>query len=87
MKKITMFIIKSCPYCKAALGWMDELKEKNPEYKDLKIEIIDENENPEIADKYDYHYVPTYYVDGKKVHEGAANLRKINKVFKAALKA
>ena len=86
MKKITMFIIKSCPYCKAALGWMDELKEKNPEYKKLEIEIIDENEHPEIADKYDYHYVPTYYVEGKKVHEGAANLRKVNKVLKAAIK-
>ena len=82
-----MFIIASCPYCKAALGWMDELKEKNPEYKNLEIEIIDENEHPEIADKFDYHYVPTYYVDDKKVHEGAANLRKVNKVFKAALKA
>ena len=87
MKKITMFKIQSCPYCQAAFKWMEELKEKNPEYKTLEIEIIDENEHPEIADKYDYHYVPTYYVDGKKVHEGAANLRKINKVFKAALKA
>jgi len=87
MKKITMFIIKSCPYCKAALEWMDELKEKNPDYKNLEIEIIDENEHPEIADKYNYHYVPTYYIEDKKVHEGAANIKKVEKVLKTALKA
>jgi len=35
--------------------------------------------------KYDYHYVPTYYVDGKKLHEGAASLKKIKRVFDAAM--
>ena len=80
-----MFIIDSCPYCRAALGWMDELYEKNPDYKNLEIEIIDEQKHPEIADTYDYHYVPTYYVDGKKLHEGAASLKKIKRVFDAAL--
>ena len=85
MKKITMFIIERCPYCKAALKWMDELYEKNPAYKNLEIEIIDENVHPEIADQYDYYYVPTYFVDGEKLHEGAAELEKIQKVFDAAM--
>ena len=84
-KKITMFIIKSCPYCKEALNWMDELYSKNPEYKSLEIEIIDENEHPDIADRYDYHYVPTYYIANKKVHEGVANLKKIQHVLDIAL--
>ena len=87
MKKITMFMIESCPYCQAARRWMDELKENNPDFKDLEIEMIDENVHPEIANQYDYHYVPTYYIEDEKVHEGAANLRKVNKVLKAALKA
>jgi hypothetical protein len=26
--------------------------------------------HPDIADQYDYYYVPTYYLDGIKFHEG-----------------
>ena len=77
----------SCPYCKAALRMMDELFAKNPEYRDLEIENIDEVVHPDIAREYGYYYVPAYYVDGRKMHEGAASLRKIRKVFKAALKS
>lgn len=35
--------------------------------------MINEKEYPEIADTYDYYYVPTFYLDGKKVHEGACS--------------
>ena len=85
MKKITMFVIAACPYCKAALKWMDELYEMDPAYKNLDIEIIDENIHPEISDRYDYTYVPTYYVGGEKLHDGVASLEKIKRVFDAAM--
>jgi len=85
MKKITMFILETCPYCKAALRWMDELYAKNPAYKDLDIEIIDERKHPEISDKYDYNLVPTYYVDGEKLHDGAASLEIIQRIFDTAM--
>jgi len=87
MKKITMFTMKSCPYCKAALRWMDALFAENPEYRRLEIVMIDELVEPEIAARYDYYYVPTYYVGDKKMHEGAASLKKIKRVFDAAMDA
>ena len=31
--------------------------------------MIEENQHPDIADQYDYYYVPTFYVDCVKVHE------------------
>ena len=85
MKKIKMFMMASCPYCKEALRWMDELCKEDKKYEAIEIEIIDERVQPEIADQYDYYYVPTYYVGGKKLHEGAASLEKIRRVFDAAL--
>jgi len=85
MKKITMFTIKSCPYCNAALRWMDELFAENAKYRALEIENIDEVLHPNIANKYDYYYVPTYYVGGKKLHEGAATFDVVKRVFDAAL--
>jgi len=87
MKKIKMFILPTCPYCVAALRWMDELYAENSSYRAIDIEIIDESANPEIAGQHDYYYVPTYYVGDKKAHEGAASLEKIRLVFDAALVA
>ena len=85
MKKITMFTMESCPYCQAALRWMDELIAENPDYRAIEIEKIDEVIYPDIAEKFDYYYVPTYYVGDEKLHEGVASLKKIKRVFDAAL--
>jgi len=85
MKKITMFYMKTCPYCIAAIKWMNDLMKKDEKYRELSITMVDEKAHPEIADKYDYYYVPTYYVGDEKLHEGAASLEKIKAVFDAAL--
>jgi len=83
--KITMFVMQSCPYCQGAQRIMDILFAENPDYRALEIEIIDEVLHPEIAEKYDYYYVPTFYVGDEKLHEGAATIKKIRRVFDAAL--
>ncbi|HPT86073.1 MAG TPA: glutaredoxin domain-containing protein, partial [Bacillota bacterium] len=46
--KLLLFILKNCPYCKEALRWMDELKNENPEYRDIEVKIIDEKEEAEL---------------------------------------
>ena len=84
MKKILMFEMKTCPHCRKARKYMDELYENNPEYKELDIQIIDEIEQPDIANEYDYYYVPTYYLDGKKFHEGVPNRDMVEELFKKA---
>ena len=85
MKKITMFMFASCPHCKLALKCLDELKVAHPEYAAVPFEMIDERKQPDGAEKYDYYYVPTFYVDGEKVHEGHAEMADVEKVFQAAL--
>lgn len=85
MKKITMFLLESCPYCQGALRIMDILFAENPKYLSLEIEKIDESIHPDIAKKYDYYYVPTFYVDGEKLHEGAATIKKIRRIFDVAV--
>ena len=87
MQKITMFTMASCPYCRAAHRWMEELLDEYPEYNDIELTVIDETEHPEIADRYDYYYVPTYYVGRDKVHEGVATKEKVHRVFERALHA
>ena len=70
MKPITYFYLKECPFCKKAFRYIEELKREHPELQTVEIDTVEESEQPEIADRYDYYYVPTFYVDGKKVHEG-----------------
>ena len=86
MQKVTMFTMAGCPYCRAAHRWMEELMQEYPEYNDIELEIIDETEHPDIADRYDYYYVPTYYVGRDKVHEGVATKEKVHRVLERALR-
>ena len=86
MKPVIMFVTEWCPYCKKALAWMEKIKKLNPEYVDIDVKIIDEELQPDIAKEYTYYYVPTYYVDGVKVHEGAASKDIISGIFAKALK-
>jgi thioredoxin 1 len=84
MNPILMFITSWCPYCKRAIQWVDELKRENPKYQGIEIQIIDEELHPDISKKYDYYYVPTYYVDGVKFYEGATTKNILQDAFDKA---
>ncbi len=86
MKPVFMFITDWCPYCKQAYSIIDDLKNTNPEYANIEVKVIDEERQPEIAKQYDYYYVPTFYVNGVKVHEGVPSKEIIHKVFEEASK-
>jgi hypothetical protein len=64
---------------------MDELLAENAEYRAVEIEKIDELVYPDVARKYNYYFVPTFYVGDEKLHEGVASRKKIQHVFDAAL--
>lgn len=85
MKKVQLFHFVGCPYCRAAMNYLQELTTEYPELAAVELEKIDEHVYPEIADKYDYWYVPTFYVDGKKVHEGACSKKIVEAVLRSAL--
>jgi thioredoxin 1 len=80
-----MFITSWCPYCEKALLLMDELKKENTAYNDIEVKIIDEELHPELSGKFDYYYVPTYYLDNTKLHEGAVSKDILTNIFNKAL--
>lgn len=86
MKQVKLFYLRNCPFCKRALQYIDEAREKHPELRGLEIEMIEESEHPEIADTFDYYYVPTFYVDGRKVHEGGIFPQEVEKILTDAMK-
>lgn len=68
MKSVKAFVLSGCPYCRNAMKAWDELTAA-PEYSDVRIDWINENQYPEIARSYDYYYCPTMFVDDEKVYE------------------
>lgn len=85
MKKVKAFYLENCPHCKRAIKMVDALKEKNPQYSNIEIEYIEESRDVQAASSHDYYYVPTFYVDGVKVHEGVPLFEKIEEVLKKAI--
>jgi len=84
---VYMFVTSWCPYCEKAFSIMEELKRENPAYSEVEIKVIDEEREPEIADKYDYYYVPTYFLNGVKLHEGIPSKKIVQSVFDKALES
>lgn len=89
MSKLLVFKLANCPYCKRAEGYRRDITAGDAKYQAIDVEVIDEREYPQIAEQYDYYYVPTYYkVDGdkcEKLHEGAAAKEDIIRVLESCL--
>lgn len=86
MKHVRLFYLKNCPFCKKALRYIEELKAAHAELAAVEIEMIEESEQPEVADRFDYYYVPTFYVDGVKEHEGGIYPEEVERILRKALK-
>lgn len=84
MKKITYFYLENCPHCKKANKILDTLLSQ-PQYAGIEIEYIEERKQADIANSYDYYYVPCFYIGKEKLHEGAVSEEDIKKVLNKAL--
>ncbi|GEM_PF-5005664 len=69
-----------------AEGWLKQLIKENPEYEKIVIETFDEDETPEIQDKYSYKLVPNFWIGEQKVFEGVPKKAIIREVLDKALK-
>lgn len=86
MEKITMFVLENCPYCRQARRDLAELL-KEEAYQKLEITLIDEARQPEIANQYDYYYVPTFYLGNQKKLEGVLTREQIQNFLDEALRS
>lgn len=69
MKKVTFFYLENCPYCKQARRAMEELKAEDAKYGTVAMDWVEESQQPDVAEKFDYYNVPTMFLDGEKLYE------------------
>ncbi len=84
MKDVLMFILPDCPHCRLALRLQEELLTQHPDWRAIPMRIVDESREAAFANAHDYYYVPTWYVDGKKVFEGHAEKEDVERVLRQA---
>lgn len=82
---LTLFYLKNCPFCKRALQYIEELKAEHEELRSVEIEMIEESEQPEVADRYDYYYVPCFYLGEEKLHEGGIYKEEVEELLRKVL--
>ncbi|HNX15158.1 MAG TPA: thioredoxin family protein [Oscillospiraceae bacterium] len=85
MKELTYFYLAGCPFCRAADKMLEELETENPEFSKIPIKKIEERENAALANRYDYYYVPCFWLGTQKLHEGAAAKEKLRGILEEAL--
>jgi len=86
MKHIKIFYLASCRFCKQAFSFIEQLKEQE-QYKNIEIDLIEESEEPDLADQYDYYFVPAFYFEDKKLSEGAVTFEEVEEIFQKVLKS
>lgn len=69
MKKVTYFHLPTCPYCIRADKILAELIAERPEFAAVEFERINEMEQPELADQYDYYANPSMFIGKEKIYE------------------
>lgn len=84
-RPVKMMVLERCPHCKKAFEMMEQLKQQHPEYKQVEIEVIEEEQEPEKTEGYDYWYVPTFFVGDEKIMEGVPKIELVEKMFQTAL--
>ena len=87
MQTLTFFYLKNCPFCRQADRIIAELKASDPKYAAVPIEKVEEEQNPEVAEQYDYYYVPCFFLGKKKLFEGVPSEEEIRKVLDTAVRS
>lgn len=87
MSQITLYHFEGCPACRDAKQWIDQLRAEKPELQDAKILMVDVHKTPGFKAPAPFQYVPTFFVDDRKVLEGNVTKDGVEYLMRAALQA
>lgn len=72
MKSLTILYMNGCPYCRMAKRALDELQDADGRFSEVPVRWIEENRETEAAAAYsDYWYVPSLYLEDRKLYEAS----------------
>lgn len=87
MSNITLYHFEGCPACAQAKEDIKQLRQEKPELKNVLVELVDVHKTPGFKAPEPFYYVPTFFVNGKKVLEGNAGKEAIEAILRQGLQA
>ncbi len=69
MKELILFHRRDCGYCHKAMRALEELYAEEPALASVPLKMIEETEEPVLADTYDYYAVPSFFIGKDKLFE------------------
>ena len=87
MDQLLFFHLPNCPHCQLAIRLLKTLKGGNTDYEKIPVRMIDESSEQALAESYDYWYVPCFFFNGEKLHEGHAEEEDVKRVLDKVLSA
>ena len=85
MQELLLFHLPNCPHCKKARQELARLCAEDPAYAAIPLTLVDESAQKALADRYDYWYVPCFFLGSEKLHEGHAEREDVKRVLDAYL--
>ncbi len=85
MADLHLYHFEGCPACRQAKQWIAELREEKPELANVEITMTDVYKNPGFKAPAPFYYVPTFFVDGRKVLEGEVTKEKVEEILRAGI--
>ncbi|NLE20342.1 MAG: thioredoxin [Clostridiales bacterium] len=85
MPRMTMYHFEGCPACGDAKRWMNELTKEHPELQKANVELVDVYKTSNFSPPEPFYYVPTFFLDGRKVLEGAVSKEKVERLLRQAM--
>lgn len=87
MQELTYFYLDGCPFCRQADRLLERVCADEPALAAVPIRRIEESEQAELAARYDYYFVPCFYLGGEKLLEGVPDEAQVRAALTRALVA
>ena len=85
MARLELYHFEGCPACKRAKEWIAQLRREKPELAKVEVGMTDVYRTPDYTAPESFTYVPTFFLDGRKVAEGTVTREKVEELLRAAL--
>ncbi len=83
--KVTVVKASWCPHCEEADRILSDLQVRD-KYRDIPVEVIDEEKSPQEAAKYKYDKIPNFWVNNEMIFEGEPTEDLVKKALETAMR-
>ncbi len=87
MKELTYFYLAGCPFCHKANRMIEQITAETPALASVPIRRVEESQEAELANSYDYYYVPCFFLGREKLFEGDPTEADVRRALETAANA